>query len=86
MYSKYVETRFIRVKEYLVSESSVPSNFNGVNVVYFSDLLYGTVDDKFVNNLVDKINDMKPDIVLFGGSLISKEYKLSSNEKNWVKV
>lgn len=81
MYSKYVETRFIRVKEYLVSESSVPSNFNGVNVVYFSDLLYGTVDDKFVNNLVDKINDMKPDIVLFGGSLISKEYKPSSNDK-----
>lgn len=81
MYSKYIETNMIRVREYLVSDKNIPSNYNGVNVVYFSDLLYGTVDIKFVNNLVNRINEMKPDIVLFGGSLISKDYKITKSDE-----
>lgn len=81
MYSKYVETRFIRVSEYIVRDN-IPNNFNGLNVVYFSDLLYGSVDIKYVENLVKRINEMKPDIVLFSGSLVSKNTKITKSDKD----
>ena len=83
MYSKYIETSFIRVKEYLISKKEIPSNFNGVNVIYISDLLYNDiVNIDYVKELVNRINEMKPDIILYGGSLINSKYKLKDKESD----
>lgn len=83
MYSKYIETSFIRVKEYLISKKEIPSNFNGVNVIYISDLLYNDiVNIDYVKDLVNRINEMKPDIILYGGSLINSKYKLKDKESD----
>ena len=81
MYSKYVETNYIRVKEYLITKKEIPVNFNGVNIVYISDILYGSVDLEYLKDLVNRINEMKPDIILFGGGLVSSDYKISDEEK-----
>lgn len=83
MYSKYIETSFIRVKEYLISKKEIPSNFDGVNVIYISDLLYNDiVNIDYVKDLVNRINEMKPDIILYGGSLINSKYKLKDKESD----
>ena len=81
IYSKYVETNLIRVREYLIRDKDIPSNFTGVIVVYFSDILFGSVDIDYIEKLVTRINEMKPDIVIYGGSLISKENKINDKDK-----
>lgn len=65
-------------------ESTVlTQNFSGLKVIHFSDLLFGsTVDMEDVKEMVNRINILKPDLVLFTGDLISSEYKINDLEKD----
>lgn len=48
------------------------SNLEGFLIAYFSDLHYGkNFKEKDLDVLVNKINDIKPDILVFGGDLLS---------------
>jgi len=40
MYSKYIGTKHIIVKEYRVESNILTSNYNGIKIVHFSDLYY----------------------------------------------
>lgn len=72
MYSKYIGTSNILVKEYLVKSDSIPSSFSSSKIVYFSDVLLGsTTDIDTLKLLRETINELNVDIVLFGGNLIS---------------
>lgn len=74
MYARFNATRGINVIEYKVTDSSLPDNFHGVKLVQFSDLYFGnTVDVSYLNLIVSKINELKPDIVVFTGDLSNKE-------------
>lgn len=82
IYAKYIGTSGVSVKEYKISSEKIPLNFSGVKIIYFSDFLYaGSTDIDMIKQSVDKINLLNPDIVLFGGGLISKGYKLDDKEK-----
>lgn len=73
MYAKYYETTKIIVNDERIISEKLPSNFNGVKVVYFTDTLIGsTFNVEDVDNLVSNINSYKPDIILFGGNLLNK--------------
>lgn len=86
MYAKYVGTKGLVVKEYLIKDKGIPSNFSGVKVVYFSDLLYGsTTNLEDLENLVLSINERNVDLVLFGGGLIDSLHKLNDKDKNEMK-
>lgn len=53
-----------------LSSSRISSQLNGMNILFFSDLDYGTyMDEERLNNLVNKINQQAPDVVLFGGDV-----------------
>lgn len=81
MYAKYIGTSGVRVKEYRVSSERIPLNFSGIKVIYFSDFIYSGEDDlNLIQEAVDRINLLKPDIVLFGGGLIAKGYKFDEND------
>lgn len=85
MYAKYVGTSGVRIHEYKISSNKIPKNFDGAKIVYFSDYLYDGVNSSMmIEKSVQKINLLKPDIVLFGGGLISKGYKFSDEDKNLV--
>ena len=82
LYSKYIGTTGIETREYRVESSILTSNFSGLKVIHFSDLLYGSITDmKDVKTMVEKINVLKPDLVLFTGDLISPNYKLKEDDK-----
>lgn len=82
MYAKYVGTSGLVVKEYKVKDALIPSNFSGVKVVFFSDVLLGsTVNLEDIDNIVYEINRRNVDIVLFGGGLVSEDYKLANKVK-----
>lgn len=81
MYSRYVGTKGLIVKEYKIADEKIPYNFSGVKIVHFSDLLYkSTVNLDDVKNMVERINELKPDLVFFTGGLISKGKSLSDEE------
>lgn len=78
IYSKFIGVKGLYVREYKIESEKLPSSFSGIKVVHFSDLLYGgSVDIKDVKKLVKKINELKPDIVVFTGNLI---FKINQNE------
>lgn len=81
-YTTYISTSKIGVREYRVIEKKLPTSFNGLKIIQISDLHYGsTMFNKDVKKIVKLINERKPDLIVFTGDLINKNYKLSSKEQ-----
>lgn len=86
MYFKYVGSTSIIVKEKRLSSELIPSNFSGVKVLFFTDLLYGSsMNENELESLTSIINDNKVDIIIFGGALVNGEYSLTDSDKEVLK-
>ncbi len=85
IYAKYIGTKGLVVKEYRVKSEILTSNFNGVKIVHFSDLLYkSTIDKSDVENIIEKINLINPDIVVFTGNLVTNSSKITTEDTNFL--
>lgn len=85
LYINLIGTKLIEVKEYKISSMSLPQSFNGLKIVHFSDIHYGTtINDIELNKMVNKINELKPDIILFTGDLIDKNINIDDKTKQEV--
>ena len=83
LWARFISTKGLIVKEYPVYNTNITDNFDGLKIIQFSDLLYGrTVNKSDVDKLVTKINELKPDIVVFTGNLFDKDTIVSNNLKN----
>lgn len=83
LYGRYIGTSGLVVKEYMIKSSEIPNSFDGLKLVHFSDLHYGNcVEEKELKNIVDKINYLKPDIVVFTGDLIDEDTDTNDRIKN----
>lgn len=81
LYSKYINTKDLMVKEYKITNSIIPDNFHGLKLVQFSDIHYGTsINYNDLKKIVQKINTLKPDIVVFTGDLFDKSVTLSEKD------
>lgn len=81
VWGKFIEPGILVSNDGVISDKDIPSSFNGLKMVQFSDVHYGTgFDEKRFDNLVSKINSYKPDIVVFTGDLIDKNYNESSDD------
>lgn len=84
-YSKFLGVKGLIVKEYRINSNILTSNFDGIKIIHFSDLLYkSTINKEDVDNLIKKINLLKPDLVFFTGDLINKDVKCSEEELNYL--
>lgn len=73
VYSFLICPSLFIVKEYKVSSTDIPNSFDGLKIVHFSDIHYGTrINKKQLDKIIKKINEIKPDIVFFTGDLIDK--------------
>jgi uncharacterized protein len=74
IYSRFVATSSLVVNEINV-KGLTSSNFHGTKVLHITDLHYGrTVNSvKRLNQIKDKINLSKPDIIVLTGDLIDKD-------------
>lgn len=74
VYSIFINTKGLLVKEYKVVNKNLPNSFYGLKIVHFSDLYYDkSINKKELSNIVNEINLTKPDIVIFTGDLIDKD-------------
>lgn len=55
--------------------SKLPTSFDGYKVVQLSDLHVGTwgKDTTFIKNIVDSVNSLHPDIIVFTGDLVNRQ-------------
>ena len=78
----------LTVETETLSDPLIPTDFEGVNVLFFSDAHY----NKFMNkdrfsNVVSRINQLGPDIVIFGGDLFdhpSVEYPSTETQNELI--
>lgn len=83
LWSRYISTAGLEVKEYKIINSDLPSSFDGLKIVHFTDVHYGrTIKNKELTRLVNEINELKPDLIFFTGDLIDKDTRMTKQIKN----
>lgn len=65
----------IQVERVEVSSPRLPESFNGYRIAQISDLHVGTwgEDTHFIDRLVDSVNNLKPDLIVFTGDAVNRE-------------
>lgn len=81
LYARFIGTMGLTTKEYVIVDKDVPDNFDGLKIVHFSDLHYNrAISLNKVKSIVNEINDINPDIVVFTGDLIDRDAIISDND------
>ena len=67
----------VETKRVEVFSDRLPDSFSGYKIVQFSDAHVGTwgTDTTFISRLVDRINSLNPDMIVFTGDLVNRETK-----------
>ena len=72
----FVEPYWISIRELSFIDSDVPAAFEGTSIVFVSDIHHGPFFSlRRVKRLVERINRLQPDIVIFGGDYVHREEK-----------
>ena len=88
VYSLFIEPYRLNINEYTINTNkNITENYNGLKIVHFSDLHYGsTIKEKELKKVVNTINKVKPDLVLFTGDLIDTRYTMNQNDISLLKT
>ncbi len=72
---RYIGTSGLIIKEYSIDYDTLPDSFYGLKIIQISDINYNkkTMPIKRIESLVDKVNSLKPDIIIFTGNLVYDE-------------
>lgn len=80
-YMRFVATSGIFVREYRIIDSSLPPSFHGIKIVHFSDMHYqSTFGEKDLSQLISKIQDLEPDILIFTGDLTDSKTNITQDD------
>ncbi len=75
LYAMYIGTKGFKIKEYKIKSSTISEDYNGLKIAHLSDIHYGnkSITKKDLENIVKKINSLKPDIIVLTGDLVDKD-------------
>lgn len=85
LYAHFIETKNFKITEHTI-QANISESFEGFKIIQFSDLLIGstkTIED--LEQIVNEINNLKPDIIVFTGDLIKKDYDINDNDIEKIK-
>ena len=70
----FVGRHIIQTNQVLISSSKLPRSFNNYKIAQISDLHVGTWgnDTTFISTLVDSVNNLQPDLILFTGDIVNR--------------
>lgn len=78
----YVEPGEISIRYQMIRNNKIPHDMYDVSIAYFTDLEYGDFQNKErTDALFKKLNDLHPDILIFGGDLFDAEYNPSDTDR-----
>lgn len=70
-----------RLKKIQISIQGLPQNLHGLTMIQISDLHVGkNIGEKYVQGIVEEINDLKPDFIMFTGDIGDSEAELHAKE------
>lgn len=85
LYARFIGTMGLITKEYTIYNSDLPNGFDGIKIVHFSDIHYNrSITSSKVDKIIDEINLINADIVVFTGDLIDKDVKLTSVDYDYL--
>lgn len=85
LYIYYIGPKGLETKEYVIKDNLIPDNFNGLKILHFSDLLYGsTIDYDNIKAISDEIKLINPDIVVFTGNIVGEDVNLEEDDINFL--
>jgi len=71
-----LEPHWLKVRRFTIAEPDVPPAFNGMRIVFASDIHHGPFfSADRVGKLVRRINDLEPDLILLGGDYVHRDPK-----------
>lgn len=74
VWGAFVGRKRLQVSEVEIPIAALPESFNGYRIAQISDLHLGTfgTDTAFVSRLVDSINALRPNLIVFTGDIVNQ--------------
>lgn len=74
----------LSIKTITLKSDEINDNFNGFTLVYFSDTHLYNQDEDYFKTIIQTIQSVGADVILFGGDLIDQDYyhSLSSKQRS----
>ena len=80
-WGRFGAVNILKSNYFSIESSDIPNSFNNVRIVHFSDVHYGIgIKEKKLERIIMKINSYEPDIVVFTGDLIDKDYNATDDD------
>ena len=71
LWARFISTRGLQVKEVKIDIPTLNEAYDGLKIVQFTDLHYGsTIHRKELDKVVETINKQNADVVVFSGDLV----------------
>ena len=81
LYSRFVATTGLIVKEYLIVNDELPASFSGLKIAHISDIHYGqTTNIDELQKIIKQVNQYNPDIIVITGDLLDSDIKYTKKE------
>ena len=79
-YAFKIEPKCLKVTETAIINEKLPESFDGLKIVQFSDIHFGvSTGEKELEKVINKINELKPDIITFTGDLFDSSINLTDD-------
>lgn len=86
LYSRYIATKGLKTNEIVINNQNINEDFDGLKVVHFSDLHYKRIITKTrIEEIINEINLINPDLVIFTGDLIDNDSKITEEDIKYLK-
>ena len=70
LYAWFIGSKGLIVKEYKIEVDNLPEEYHGLKIAHITDIHYGeSINKKELEKLKNKINSLKPDIIVFTGDI-----------------
>ena len=79
-YGMFIGSKYIFINEHKITDKKIPNSFHGLKIVQISDLLYPSLKSNDLDKLTKKINELKPDILVFTGNIKRNNYELTKKD------
>lgn len=85
LWARFISTRGLQVKEVKIDIPTLNEAYDGLKIVQFTDLHYGsTIHRKELDKVVETINNQNADVVVFSGDLVENKVVLNEDEVKYL--